>query len=299
MDKSIFSLDFSDLSKFDASASIEGQIVLSDNLDDSLNIFISKNPKKSFPIQTKMTINLVCTSGEMEIRVALKEYKIRQKSICVIITGTIFEIISISEDYKGFMIAAKNDFMQITDNAAQIMSIYNCLRNTHCFTITEEELLKYINIYRVIKTTMQESEHPFKMQILQSYIKIIYYQLMPVLLKESELQLKRPRTRQEEIFERFISEVEVHYNQERSIKFYADRLCISPKYLSSVIYKVSQRLAGEWIEDYVILEAKTLLKSGKLSIQQISEELNFANQSFFGKFFKRYVGISPKEYKNN
>ena len=101
-----------------------------------------------------------------------------------------------------------------------------------------------------------------------------------------------------EIFYNFVSAVEMHYRKERSVKFYADLLCLSPKYLSSVIYKVSQKLAGEWIDGYVILEAKTLLKSGKLTIQQISEQLNFPNQSFCGKFFKRCVGMSPKEYKN-
>lgn len=298
MDNNIFSLDFSDLAKIDVSASIEGQIILSDNLDEPGKNVISQKSQKSFPIQSKMSITLVCTEGEMDIRIALKEYKIKPNSFCVIIPGSIFEVISISDNYRGLMIAAKSDFMQLTDNATQIISIFNCLRNTHRFTITKDELRRYIDIYRLIKETMQNNGHPFQMQIVQSYIKIMYYHITPILIKESEMQSKSPHTRQEEIFERFVSEVEKHYKHERSIKFYADLLCISPKYLSSVIYKVSQRLAGEWINDYVILEAKTLLKSGRLSIQQISEELNFANQSFFGKFFKRYTGVSPKEYKN-
>ena len=135
--------------------------------------------------------------------------------------------------------------------------------------------------------------------MLQAYVQIMYYWMVPVVIKETELQTKYPRTRQEEIFQRFISEVETYYRRERSVKFYADLLCISPKYLSSVIYKVSQKLAGEWIDAYVILEAKTLLKSERLTVQQISERLNFPNQSFFGKFFKRCSGMSPKEYMNS
>ena len=123
--------------------------------------------------------------------------------------------------------------------------------------------------------------------------------MLPVVLKEEESRSKYSHTRQEEIFQRFIGEVEKHYRKERSVKFYADLLCISPKYLSTVIYKISQQLAGEWIDAYVILEAKTLLKSGRLTIQQISEQLNFSNQSFFGKFFKRCAGMSPKEYINS
>lgn len=78
----------------------------------------------------------------------------------------------------------------------------------------------------------------------------------------------------------------------------ADLLCVTPKYLSQVIRNVSGKLAGKWITDFVILEAKALLKGGKLTIQQIADNLNFANQSFFGRWFKDNVGMSPSEYRN-
>ena len=87
------------------------------------------------------------------------------------------------------------------------------------------------------------------------------------------------------------------YTKERSISYYADRLCVTPKYLSQIVRKVSGRFAGDWITDYVILEAKALLKSRKYTIQQIADRLNFANQSFFGKYFKEKVGCSTSEYQ--
>ena len=84
---------------------------------------------------------------------------------------------------------------------------------------------------------------------------------------------------------------------ERSIGFYAERLCLTPKYLSQVVHAVSGRHAGEWIRDYVILEAKALLKSGQYTTQQVADMLNFPNQSFFGVYFKKAVGCSPKAYR--
>ncbi|MDR1673524.1 MAG: helix-turn-helix domain-containing protein, partial [Bacteroidales bacterium] len=75
------------------------------------------------------------------------------------------------------------------------------------------------------------------------------------------------------------------------------KLCLTSKHLSAVIKKTTGKSAFEWINDYVILEAKSLLRATNMTVQQISEELNFANQSFFGKFFKRAVGVSPKEYR--
>ena len=79
--------------------------------------------------------------------------------------------------------------------------------------------------------------------------------------------------------------------------YFADRLCISPKHLSMVVKKVSGRTASDWIDDYVILQAKQLLRSSSLTIQEVSRELNFSNQSFFGKYFKKHVGMSPSEYR--
>ncbi|MBQ2297918.1 MAG: AraC family transcriptional regulator, partial [Bacteroidaceae bacterium] len=85
--------------------------------------------------------------------------------------------------------------------------------------------------------------------------------------------------------------------QNRSITFYADKLCISPKYLSSVVHSVSGKYATDWINQCVILEAKNMLKKEGASIKDVSNYLNFANQSFFAKYFKQHTGYTPKEYK--
>lgn len=299
MDPTIFSLDLSCFSQTDHTVCIDGEIAIQDNIDDCPSTDTLWQPHKSFPIQAQMPMILLCTEGETHIRVSLKEYVLRPNSFCIIVAGIIFEILSISKDFKGLMIATRSNFMPVTESTMQVLSFYKSLRNVHCFSLGKKELQEFLKVYRAIRVILKEGNHPFKIPILQSYVQILYYWIAPMVIQESELQAKSPRTRQEEIFERFISEVEAHYKEERSVKFYADLLCLTPKYLSSVIYSVSQRLAGEWIDNYVMLEAKTLLKSGKLTIQQISEHLNFSNQSFFGKFFKRYAGVSPKEYNNS
>ena len=113
-----------------------------------------------------------------------------------------------------------------------------------------------------------------------------------------EEQDARQGSRKRQIFDRFIEELRQHYASERSIGFYAEQVCLTPKYLSQVVYAVSGRYAGEWIRDYVILEAKALLRIRQYSIQQISDMLNFANQSFFGAYFKKATGFTPSEYRN-
>lgn len=299
MGNSIFLLDISHLTETGMTSFIKGEIVLSDNMDAPFSEPVEQLPQNNFPVQAGMSIVLFCMEGEMHIRISLKEYVLRPNMFCVIITGMIFEVLSISYDFRGFMIATRTNFMPVTEKTTQVMSFYKSLQNRHCYTFAEKEVAEFVRVYRSAKATLQDADHPFRIPMLQSYVQILYYRMLPIVTKEEESQSKYSHTRQEEIFQRFIGEVEKHYRKERSVKFYADLLCISPKYLSTVIYKISQQLAGEWIDAYVILEAKTLLKSGKLTIQQISEQLNFSNQSFFGKFFKRCAGMSPKDYMNS
>ena len=299
MGHNIFLLDISHLTEMDMVSFIEGEIVLSDNMEIPFSEPLEQLPQNDFPVQAGMSMVLFCLQGELHVRISLKEYTLRPDMFCVIITGMIFEVLSISNDFRVFMIATRNNFMPVTEKTTQVMSFYKCLQSRHCFVLEEKEVMAFVGVYHSIKATLQELDHPYKIPMLQSYVQILYYRMLPIVLKEEESRSKYSHTRQEEIFQRFIGEVEKHYRKERSVKFYADLLCISPKYLSTVIYKISQQLAGEWIDAYVILEAKTLLKSGRLTIQQISEQLNFSNQSFFGKFFKRCAGMSPKEYINS
>ena len=299
MGHNIFLLDISHLTEMDMVSFIKGEIVLSDNMEIPFSEPLEQLPQNNFPVQAGMSVVLFCLQGELHVRISLKEYTLRPDMFCVIITGMIFEVLSISNDFRGFMLDPRTNFMPVTEKTTQVMSFYKCLQSRHCFVLEEKEVMAFVGVYHSIKATLQELDHPYRIPMLQSYIQILYYRMLPIVLKEEESRSKYSHTRQEEIFQRFIGEVEKHYRKERSVKFYADLLCISPKYLSTVIYKISQRLAGEWIDAYVILEAKTLLKSGKLTIQQISEQLNFSNQSFFGKFFKRCAGVSPKEYINS
>ena len=299
MGHNIFLLDISHLTEMDMVSFIEGEIVLSDNMEIPFSEPLEQLPQNDFPVQAGMSMVLICLQGELHVRISLKEYTLRPDMFCVIITGMIFEVLSISNDFRGFMIATRTNFMPVTEKTTQVMSFYKCLQSRHCFVLEEKEVVAFVGVYHSIKATLQELDHPYKIPMLQSYVQILYYRMLPIVLKEEESRSKYSHTRQEEIFQRFIGEVEKHYRKERSVKFYADLLCISPKYLSTVIYKISQQLVGEWIDAYVILEAKTLLKSGRLTIQQISEQLNFSNQSFFGKFFKRCAGMSPKEYINS
>jgi AraC-like DNA-binding protein len=106
-------------------------------------------------------------------------------------------------------------------------------------------------------------------------------------------------TYQQELCERFITLVSENYKEKREIGYYADKLCVSNKYLSSLLKQETGLTALQWIERYVVLYAKSCLSSTSMTVQQISDELFFPSQSVFGKYFKRVEGISPKQYRQS
>lgn len=142
----------------------------------------------------------------------------------------------------------------------------------------------------------------YSIEILRSAIRMLIYKVSRIIDRYSECphteqDVHSPRNRQEEYFQRFMNVLTQHYTQERSVGFYASQLNLTPKYLSTLIRQTTGRTASEWIDDYVILEAKNLLKYSTMSIQEISYSLNFPNQSFFGKYFKTHTGQTPSEYR--
>lgn len=102
---------------------------------------------------------------------------------------------------------------------------------------------------------------------------------------------------QQDIFSRFISLVNTFCGHERSLAFYADRICVTPRYLGAVVRHVSGITASEWIKKAVVTRAKIMLRYGGSQVAQIADELNFANASFFCKYFKRATGFSPQSYR--
>ena len=126
---------------------------------------------------------------------------------------------------------------------------------------------------------------------------VLCYEIYAIYRQNIRFDLQ-PRTRQGALCQEFLALVEKHAIEHRDMGFYADKLCITPKYLSVVIKKISGYSPAEWLNRKVILYAKTLLTNSDMTVQQISAELHFPNPSFFGQYFKRHEGITPKQYRN-
>ena len=118
-------------------------------------------------------------------------------------------------------------------------------------------------------------------------------------LNAQKRRVPEATTRQTDLFHRFVALVHEHCAREREVTFYADRLCISTRYLSTIVRNISHGSAKEFIDRAVVLEIKVMLQSTDLSVQEIAYRLRFPDQSYLGRFFKKHTGESPTEYRNS
>lgn len=159
--------------------------------------------------------------------------------------------------------------------------------------IGERERMASMFIKAIRHILDENAENPYKSKIVQHVMMAIFYSSENI----SRTEVEKPRTNADILSKEFLALVKEHFREERQLKFYADKMCITPRYLSRVVKECTQFSAADWIERFVVLEARALLKSTNMTVQQISNELNFPSQTFFGKYFKRRVGLSPKEYR--
>lgn len=164
-------------------------------------------------------------------------------------------------------------------------------------------------IYDANSFTLNRTDFAIYCRCLYSYMKSGPYQtemtalfgqvssyLEQSILEKYKRSKDARKTRQEELFEKFVIEVKQHCARHRSVEFYAEQLYITPQYLSRISREVSGKNASDWINEFVILEIKTLLKYTNLTVNEISLEMNFPDQSSLGKYFRKHVGVSPRQY---
>ena len=229
--------------------------------------------------------------GTGRISINLIEYEVSAHQIIIIPDNSLIELLEISPDYDFQVIVPACNFLPALPGSI-LSETYT--RNGIVLSLNEEEWTQAEMFFTLLWNILHSS--PYRRETVQHFIISLLYNLKYT-YEQTRTTTSLRLSRREEIFRRFIALVNEHSKQERSVNFYADKLCLTPHYLSTIIREASGLTVMQWINQSVVLEAKVLLKHSDLLIFQISDELNFPNPSFFSKFFKRMTGMTPAEYQ--
>ncbi|WP_418414781.1 helix-turn-helix domain-containing protein [Alistipes shahii] len=253
-----------------------------------------------FPSRLNALIIGVGTEGETSLTSNLQEFRLKKDSLFIFSPKHILQVQS-NNRFKAHLIVIAPDFLKrINIDTKRMMPLFLQFGSLPCMELTHAESQSLRSFISMVEQELKGSETDFSSEIIGGLIAATIYKVGDILthyLTEHPEVDSPIHNRAEEYFRQFIELLGEHYKHERSVGFYARQLCITPKYLTTLIKRISGKSVSEWIDNYVILEAKTLLKYSNMSVQEIAYYLNFPNQSFFGSYFKRNAGMSPSQYK--
>lgn len=298
-------LGLSTLVKQGFRASLEGKITLHDNIERHIPLDDDVAMRfRDFPIKIQgVTIFMFCLQGSIDIKLSFQNYRLKKNDIFIVQSGQLGEFNGMSKGVQFFFLFVHNDFSDPLTHINDSQKLQDLLFRGPLHHCNDRQMEKFRSIYDAIHEKI-DGQWIYRDEVIRGYIYALLYSIYSLSYAESQEKATQAESvasqgakgRQMEIYNSFISLVQKHAGQEHKTAFYADKLCITPKYLSQIIYNVSGRFAKDFIKESLVMESKALLKSG-LSIQTVCDMLNFGSPSFFGRFFKEATGFTPFEYQ--
>ena len=271
-------------------------MLLDDNFDDKVFKGFTYTGN---PIKILFVMQMMCVRGRMRIRVNLKEMVVEANDILLITPGSIIDMVVCEGDCRMAVMHIDNAKISRQPTLKIMLQFRSIIKYDSFITHLGESTMKQIvNGYKMLCTIVNDLELRYKDEALEGCFQMMISYWMSEIVRQNEMEPEIKISRNEQIFNTFLGLVRKNYMRNREVSYYADKLCITPKYLGVVVSQVSRRRPLDWIRDYVILDAKAMLLTREYSIQQISQMLNFPNPSFFSKYFRVAVGYSPSKFLN-
>ncbi len=260
----------------------------------------------SHPCRLDGYMLIYCINGHIRLNVNLNEYDLKDGMAFFNIPGNLLRVNELvntqGEGLHYFCVAMSKSFVNELKIDMNKLFTEGMSLLEHPSVVMDPKEKETAGKYMELLGNLLESDMPYKREAIYSVMSSVFYMLSGIWARQaSDLRENASvaTNRSRMIFDQFLKLVSQNYARHRNVGFYADKLCLTPKYLSKLIKDTSGRSAPEWIDSYVVLEAKNLLKYSNAAIKEIVYTLNFPNQSVFYKFFKARTGQTPSEYRNS
>lgn len=262
----------------------------------------SSNSKFEEPVARRFdgVTMCICAKGNIRMLLNLDEMTVRPNSLLFIPPDTFFKPLEWEgEELEAYLLFLSNQFIHDIDIDLNAINTSLFASNNLVLELDREKvdlLLRYFELLHI--NAIQENN--YNRYIARALASAAGYQIMAFGEEAAERDaVNQTHSRKLIYVQKFLRLVRDYHRAQRSISFYAEKMYISPKYLSLIIKEATGKSAGDWIDQYVIQEAKNLLRYSGKNVQQIAYELNFSNQSSFGKYFKNLTGMSPTAFQNS
>lgn len=242
---------------------------------------------------------LFCRKGSAQATVNQYNGIMKRNTLVLVLPGSMLMLTGRTDDFRVTFCAFSRDLFAEAGFRLE-PSFFRALRENP-ITYPPARIVEGAGIwFQMAAYTYRDRNNIFRNTIIRNRLQNVLMEIYDKLQRFAGMQHQLPEstTRQTELFHRFVTLVHECSSQEREVSFYADKLCISTRYLSTIVRNIAHTTAKEFIDRAVLLEIKMLLQSTDLSVQEIAYRLHFPDQSYLGRYFKKHTGESPTEYRN-
>lgn len=254
----------------------------------------------NIPFRIEVGAFLYVVKGEGQVYINLGLHNIKEQDFITLLPGSVVRLLDYSHDFQAYYIVFSNQFTRDLDLWKNTLHSLSGIIENPVLSVSNPDNATLVKSYCAMLHEIYTKENiTFKAEIMKNMLEAVMFAISGLYQDMAQPQSGKTKlNRNHELFKNFMSLVSRHYEKEREVAFYADKMCITPKHLGYVVKSVSGGIASDLISTVVVMDAKSKLKHTELSVRQISDSLNFPNPSFFGKYFKKHVGVTPKEYRD-
>lgn len=240
--------------------------------------------------------------GEADLTVDHMPYKLIKGSFLTLMPSHTLRMIHVDEDFRGYLIAVSSSFMNdygLFRQKNTSMLRYMEIRKNPCAVFEPSEAEVVCDQMLLVRSKIRQKDHYFYKEIMQNALAGLMLELGNIFSAKKEFTASPALSRKEDLLEQFLKLLFENCREQHGVAYYAERLFITPQYLSLILKTLTGKSANKWIDDALIMEARVLLKAPQATVQQVADLLHFSDQSTFGKFFKKHMGVSPMEYRKS
>ena len=241
---------------------------------------------------------ILCLRGHAAISIDGRSYNLYPDNVLICHPNIVLGESMSSMDFEFRGVVLSKDYLQrlplvSTDNMWDVMMFFE---KAPVLSLTPDEVKDFCRYYDLIRPRLADTHLRYREELLSALLTALLYELSNIISRFADFR-PQPFSAGSNVFRNFLSLLSSSYPKSRSVAYYADKLCLTPKYLSTVCKEVSGETASELINRYVVKDIEFLLKQRGKSVKEICNELEFPNLSFFGRYVKKHLGLSPKLYR--
>ena len=250
------------------------------------------------PMRLNALIVLLVFSGSCELEIDYTNYTLDRGTLVTIMPTHVVRFHAIAPDLQGRLVMISRSFLEQTAPVRRSPNVhYMYVRKNPCARLETAEMVALGDCMQEIRQKIRRRTHLLQRDLLQNALLGFFIEIANIMMRKGGLAAPPVLSRKEQLLDQFLQLLFEHGKEEHGVAFYAEKLFITPQYLSAVLKEQTGKPANKWIDEALAIEAKILLKMPQVTVQEVAAVLNFSDQSAFGKFFKKQTGLSPKAYR--